>query len=445
MRAKQEPEPIRYEERRRYPIPLPEVWRLLADTDHLNRSIGLPVVEFSPLEGGELVRRARARAYGVVSVRWREFPFDWIRERRYAVRREFEAGPIEWLVGGIELLPHGDETDVVSYAYFKPKNVAGRFLWKLGRAPVHGLLEFCDRYVARRDAGEADPTPVPTRRPRVNRWRLEPLLDDLGRAPVDARLVSQLRDRILVGSDDQLTNIRPYALADAWGIERGEVLQLLLYATRSGLFDLSWQMMCPNCRIPKASVDELGELPPQFHCDTCGILYSVDIDRDVELRFSVSAEVRVTQDAIYCIGGPLRMPHVVAQQHLRPHEDRLVEVTVTEPLQLRAIGGAHRLRLAPGQASRVDDVKLTYAAGRWSGPHSLQSEDLITIPEGATLTLRNQTEGFVLALLESLERTRDATSVADLRELVEFDDLVDPEAVARAASPSVERMQSPQP
>jgi adenylate cyclase len=430
MPAKQEP--IRYEEERRYSIPLREAWRLLADTDHLNRAIGLPAVEFSPLETGELVRRARARAFGVVPVRWREFPFDWIRERRYAVRREFETGPIEWLVGGIELEPYGDDTSVTSYAYFKPKNAAGRLLWKLGRAPVHGLIEFCDRYLARKAAGVADPTPVPAGRPRVDEARLEQLLGALRAAPVDPSLLVRLRERIVEGSDDQLTNVRAYALADAWGVERDEALRLLLHATRAGLFTLSWQLMCPNCRVPKAAVDELDELPPQFHCDTCGILYTVEVERHLELRFSVDPGVRATRDEIYCIGGPLRMPHVVAQQHLRSHEDRPVELTLTEPLQLRTIGGANQLTLVPGAPSRVGEVKLTYAAGRWNCPHSLESNGDFVVPAGAALNLRNQTDGFVLALLESLERTRDATSLADVRELREFEDLFDPESVARA-------------
>jgi hypothetical protein len=426
-------EPIRYEEERRYPIPLAEAWRLLADTDHLNRSIGLPAVEFSPLEGGELVRRARARAYGVVPVRWREFPFDWIRERRYAVRREFETGPIDWLVGGIELERVGDETSVTSYASFKPKNVAGRFLWKLGRAPVQGLLEFCDRYLERKQAGKADPVPVPRSHPAVDRGRLEQLMEVLGRAPVDETLLPRLRERILEGSDDQLTKIRPYALADAWGVDRDEVLRLLLHATRAGLFELSWQLMCPNCRVPKASVDQLAELPPQFHCDTCGIFYTVDVDRHLELRFSINPVVRATRDEIYCIGGPLRMPHVVAQQHLRPRENRPIELELTEPLQVRTIGSTHQLTLVAGPPSRVDEVKLTYAAGRWSAPHSLHIDGTLMIPEGAVLTLRNQTDGFVLALLENMERTRDATSLSEVSELREFDDLFDLEAVTRAA------------
>ena len=81
-------------------------------------------------------------------------------------------------------------------------------------------------------------------------------------------------------------------------------------------------------------------------------------------------------------------------------------------------------------------MKLTYAAGRWTGPHSLEQEGSLTVPAGATLTLRNQTDGFVLALLESLERTRDVTSLADVRNLDEFEDLFDPEAVAKALGQS---------
>jgi len=423
-------EPIRYEEERRYPLELGEAWRLLADTDHLNRSIGLPAVEFSPLETGGLTRQARAKAYGLVPVRWREFPFDWIRERRYAVRREFEGGPIDWLVGGLELRPDGGGTRVTSYALFKPRNVAGRFLWKLGRAPVHGLLEFCDLYLERRAAGKLDPVPGAKDPPHVDRARLDAALGELGRAPVDPAFLPLLRERILEGTDEQVTKVRAYAVADAWQADREAVLRLFLHAARAGLFAPDWQLMCPVCRVPKANVDDLNEVPPQFHCDTCGIVYTTDVERHLELRFSIDPAVRAAQDAIYCIGGPLRTPHVVAQQHLRPHEDRRVELALTEPLELRSIGGTQQLRLVAGPRSRVDDVRLTYAAGRWTGPHSLEADGTLAVPEGASLTLRNQTDGYLLALLETLARTRDATPLADVLDLDEFGDVLDQAAIA---------------
>jgi hypothetical protein len=425
------PEGIRYEEQRRFAIPLADAWRLLADTDHLNRAIGLPAVDFSPLEGGELVRKARARAYGIVPLRWREFPFDWVRERRYAVRREFESGPLDWVVCGIELQPNGEEeTTLTSWARFRPRNAAGRVLWRLGRAPVHALLEFCERYLERQAEGKADPVPVPKGRPKVDRALLDKLLEQVSAAP-DLR--DALRERVLEGSDDQVAKVRPYALAAVWGRDRLELLELFLHSARAGLFEPRWQLMCPNCRIPKSEVGGLADLPPQFHCDTCGIVYTVDVERHLELRFTVAPAVRATEEEIYCIGGPLRMPHVVAQQYLAPHEDRSLELALAEPLQLRTIGGVEHLDLVAGPPSRTADVKLTYTAGRWTGPHSLEAEGRLSVPEGAALTLRNQTDGFVLALVETTGRTRDATTLADVERLEGFEDVLDPDAIARAA------------
>jgi adenylate cyclase len=418
-------QPILYEQERQYPMSVGEAWRILADTDHLNRAIGLPAVDFSPLEGGDpFVRQARARAYGAVPVRWKEYPFDWVRERRYAVRREFQTGPIDWLEGGIQLLPADGGVTVRSYAYFTPKNVAGRFLWRLGRAPVRSLLEFCDLYLARKAEGKADPVPVPKLRAPVDLGRLDPMLDRLARSPVRQGLVALLRERILEGSDDQLTSIRPFTLADVWGADRLDVLRLFLHAGRTGLFDLRWELMCPNCRVPKAEVATMADIPPQFHCETCGISYAADVDQRVELRFSVNPAVRAASHEIYCIGGPLRMPHIVAQQYLAPHEDRRVELELTEPLLLRTVGGTQQLAVVQcPRDSRVTDVRVTYAGGRWVGPHSLIRDDSLLVPEGAAVWLRNQTDGPVLAVLESLEWTRDATTAADVSTLQEFRDL----------------------
>ena len=97
---------------------------MLADTDHLNRAIGLPPVEFSA-PSQSVLRRARARAFGLVQLRWTEFPFDWVREHRYAVRREFENGPMASVVGGIELLPADDGVIVRSFAEFAPETWPG--------------------------------------------------------------------------------------------------------------------------------------------------------------------------------------------------------------------------------------------------------------------------------------------------------------------------------
>lgn len=426
-------QPIRFERERQYPMSVGEAWRILADTDHLNRSIGLPAVEFSPLaHGGDpLLRQARTRAYLVLPVRWKEFPFDWVRERRYAVRREFDWGPIAWVEGGIELQPIAGGVALKAFAHFKPTNLAGRFAWRLGRTPVTGLLEFCDRYLERKAAGNADPVPLPKDRPAVDVGRVDRLLAPLTRAPVRPELIPLLRQRILEGSDDQLVRVRPFALADAWSADRLEVLRLFLHATRVGLFELRWELMCPNCRIPKAEAGALAQLPDPFHCSTCGISYTADFDQRVELRFSVHPAVRSASDEIYCIGSPLRMPHVAAQQYLRPHEDRRVDVGPSAALRLRTVGATRHLDVVPAPPSaRVSEVKVTYAGGHWVGPHSLLDGESLALPEGACLILRNQTEGPVLAVLEDVEWTGEAATAAQVTTLQDFRDLFGSEVLA---------------
>ena len=423
-------QPIRYERERSYPMPVGEAWRLLADTDHLNRAIGLPSVEFSA-SSDPLIRQAQARAFGVIPVRWHELPFDWIRERRYAVRREFEHGPVAVIVAGIELLPAEHGVMVRSYAECTPANIAGRLAWRWARKSVTDLLDFCDRYLQRKQAGRVDAVPVPKVRSAVNGTLLDQRLSQMAGAPVRPELAELLKERITQGSDDQLIGIRPFALADRWSADRLEVLRLFLHATSAGLLQLQWELMCPNCRVPKAEADSLVRLPVQFHCDTCGITYDADLDQRVELRFSVHPAIRKADYAVYCIGGPLRMPHTVAQQYIRPREDRRVEFAHTGPVQLRTVRSSHRLILNPAPAaSRARDITITYAGGRWVGPHSLTVDDSLTVPDGSHLVLRNQTDGPILAAIEDLAWTGEATSAAQVTTLPEFRELFSSEVLA---------------
>jgi len=86
----------------------------------------------------------------------------WVRECRYVVRREFENAPVSAVEVGIELEPDGDGVIVTSFADFISTTPAGRVLWRLGKAPVSGLLDFCDRYLVRKAAGRADPSRRPS-------------------------------------------------------------------------------------------------------------------------------------------------------------------------------------------------------------------------------------------------------------------------------------------
>ena len=64
------------------------------------------------------------------------------------------------------------------------------------------------------------------------------------------------------------------------------------------------------------------------------------------------------------------------------------------------------------------------------GPHSLTTDDGLTVPGGAHLVLRNQTGGAILATIEDLAWTTGATSAAQVTTMQEFRELFSSEVLA---------------
>ena len=97
--------PWRFSAEKVLPLPLAQVWELLSHTEHLNRTIGLPSVVYDApvVTADDFYRQASIKLLGLISVRWKEYPFCWVRHERYSVLRVFEGGLLERVVGEIEL------------------------------------------------------------------------------------------------------------------------------------------------------------------------------------------------------------------------------------------------------------------------------------------------------------------------------------------------------
>ena len=92
-------------------------------------------------------------------------------------------------------------------------------------------------------------------------------------------------------------HIKPYQLADDWDESRREVLETCLRATRVGLLDLQWELLCPLCRGSQGGNGSLADLDSKAHCDTCRIDFTVNFDRFVELTFRPNDSIRATRRA----------------------------------------------------------------------------------------------------------------------------------------------------
>ncbi|HEY5079642.1 MAG TPA: DUF5939 domain-containing protein, partial [Opitutaceae bacterium] len=170
-----------------------------------------------------------------------------------------------------------------------------------------------------------------------------------------APLVGRLCSYVSTADDLSASKMRPYALADAWGSGRRETLDLFLNATRAGMLDLSWEVLCPHCRGSKKATGELSAVSSEAHCDSCGIDFAVNFDQSVELTFVPNPTIRRVERVEYCVGGPQITPHIVAQKRLGPGESLYVAMSFPEGryrVRTQGIEVQHAFRIERGAPSK---------------------------------------------------------------------------------------------
>ena len=409
-----------YSAEKTYPLTPAKIWDLLGNTEHLNRFIGLPSVEFGkPTQGpGGLYRPASARMGGM-AMKWEEHPFDWIRDRFYGVLRLFEGSPLERFYGGIELFPEGAATRVMIYAEITPRNILGKMLAPvIGNKGCRDTLNYLDSYLKEEAKGGDDPLP---RKPKTRTSRKT--LDRLYvRLEAKAGSHPKLRRHLIQGTDEEVLGMRPGVLARRWKTTRETLVRLFLQATQEGLLTLRWDLICPNCRVSTKSYGSLKDVDKNFHCDVCGVGYEAELDQSVELRFSVHPTVRPADSAVYCLGGPSRAPHILIQRNFPPGFEADWEWDFgKEELRIRTIGSNRVVSMETGTGG---DGSLSFKDGNWD-------RQVLAVPAGkGKVHLKNEGSEPMVAVLEKVERDPEAVTAAEIALFPEFRNLFSSEVLS---------------
>ena len=328
------------------------MWRAVADTDALNRDAGLPPVtyRYEPRRATTSATVASARA-GPFALEWHEPAFVWEAPRRLAIDRHFRRGPFAAFRTEIRVEPHEIGTRVQHDVELEADGIgallAPLVMWRAGRGAARAYERAAER--ARRaplpePARESVPDVAPASAERTARFvdALAPVRPALERgAEVAARLASLVEH----GEDAALARMRPYVLADAWGLPREQTLAAMLAATRAGLLDLQWTIVCPSCRGPKNAVQALAQLGAAVHCDACGIAYDAHFDRNVEVTFDARPSGRATATPVYCLAGPHTAQQTLGQTPLEPAQTRTLDLTLPP--------GAYVVQALPDRAARL--------------------------------------------------------------------------------------------
>ncbi|WP_046176066.1 hypothetical protein [Domibacillus indicus] len=201
-----------YRFQKTYPLPRHEVWLLLADTDHLNRVAGLFPVQFSKAQFKDrsMFLYATAKVLGIVPMKRREYPFEWLKEERYSVERVYESGPLKrvlWTIEFKDISVDGRQcTEVTGTARFLKRNILGKAAISLVALPSlkRIILNYLDQYIKENKNQPIKGQPQEKTSYSVDRQRLGRLLDQLRAAYPKEELIRRLEHHLTGSGDDEV-------------------------------------------------------------------------------------------------------------------------------------------------------------------------------------------------------------------------------------------------
>lgn len=419
-----------------------QLWPHVSNTDRFNQAMGLPPATFrAEPDGIGGTRRFGEAAIGAVKLAWEEHPFEWIEGRRFGVLREFTQGPFLWFISTVELSqrPTGGTT-LTHSVRIEPRGMVGKIVSKIqmGR-PTRKALERIYQRIdqvasSRSDATGEDPFSKSKKVSTAVQQRMDQRVATLIDAGTDAEIADRIGQFLLDAPNQEVSRIRPIALAARLGLDEKKTIDACLRAVKHGMLTLLWDILCPVCRIPSSVKDTLQSLKEHEYCEACNLDFESDFSTSVELIFRIHPELRRVKTETYCIGGPAHFPHIVAQTRIRSGER--VKWTLGIP------PGSYRLR-SPHLAWTLDfQVAQKGGVGRWElplgGPQPETPAPLNS--DHQNLVLHNTAEQELLVRLERVVGRDDALTAAQASSLATFRELFPNEVMAPGQLANVTRV-----
>jgi len=360
-------------------------------------------------------------------VEWEEEPFERTYPYRFGILRRFRSGPLSEMRVDCRIERREPTGSRLIYdVWAKPNGLLGYVAIVLGIGMI-GAKRFEKAFRLYDDIAIRGSSMLGFGKggylSSTGRARFRVQSEQLRAQGVDDRILLHLYEYLQRADSLSIQRIRPYALADRWSLPRRAVLEAFLRATRVGMLDLYWDILCPECRGVSESFSRLSDLNAKVHCNTCQIDFSANFDHNVEVIFRPNPSVRtVDANVEFCVGSPQRQPHVMFSYILPPHEE-LPLTTVLNPgrytMRASALPGSQAI-LAKGDGL----VSLDIRANESGWPIEMTEIDL-----APKLNLINQTDQAQTFELRRTAWSDQAATAADVTILQVFQDLFSSEVI----------------
>ena len=120
----------------------------------------------------------------------------------------------------------------------------------------------------------------------------KPLFDTL-RNSADQDVAAAIEAAVREADDRKLCRINVLNFAAEHKLDEEKAISGFLHASRLGLFEMNWNVLCPGCGGVLDSSQQLKSVHKEaYDCALCSRAYEPTLDEMVEVVFTVSPRVR---------------------------------------------------------------------------------------------------------------------------------------------------------
>lgn len=146
----------------------------------------------------------------------------------------------------------------------------------------------------------------------VNESELGARLERVAATGVEPTLVAGLDHLIRDADDIELFRVNPLSYARVAEIDEVASIELFLHATKTGLFQMEWNIVCRTCGNVFKSFRRLEKVDSHFHCTLCDLENESRLDDVIQVVFTVDRTVR---DIVFHHPEKLTLEQLLFQYH----------------------------------------------------------------------------------------------------------------------------------
>ena len=303
-----------------------EIWTALSDTSRFNRELGLaPRIQVE--KEGQLFVTTRMLG---LKQEWIEEPWNWLTQKTICSVRTYIRGIAKTVQAVFHVVDEGERRRVYIYFGWQPAHS----LWGIFLRATEPYLKSCfrknfakiDLHIQSEKKSESAFVVPALPLTEDKQQHLEEIQKRLRSKNLNPDLVQRLCSYVVQADEMDLESIRLVPLAQKWNDELRELVVVSLHATRLGLLNISWKIICPHCRGSRFSAGRLGEIPESADCAVCDVQFSTSNAESIEIIFHVHPSVRDVKEQIYCAAEPAKKNHIKVQQVVEPGSTFSVQV-----------------------------------------------------------------------------------------------------------------------